>query len=175
MPSELPLSLRPLIGQTALDMPLPGRRCYECRKTKDATSFSRHRSGGIEFYNRRCNSCRGKRQYGTQKVRDKKRLVELAKDQPCVVCRQRFPLVAMDLDHVKGCKRFNASSAWRWAAKERLVVELAKCEPICSNCHRVRSQERKQSRGRPPRTVPLDLADVERAAPVAELSTLSST
>lgn len=52
----------------------------------------------------------------------------------------------MDFDHL-GNKEFNLSS---WQSKHishlaELMVEVAKCEVVCSNCHRVRSRKRLQA------------------------------
>jgi hypothetical protein len=43
----------------------------------------------------------------------------------------------MDLDHL-GDKEFNLSEAAGYGLR-RVVAEIAKCEPVCSNCHRERT------------------------------------
>ena len=64
------------------------------------------------------------------------------KSQPCVDCGGTFPPCAMDFDHITDDKVHNIS--WlinnrSWAAVEQ---EIAKCELVCANCHRVRTQDR---------------------------------
>jgi hypothetical protein len=55
----------------------------------------------------------------------------------------------MDFDHVRGEKSYNIAAAYRWLNWDQLNAEVAKCELVCSNCHRVRSSVRKQSKGKP--------------------------
>jgi hypothetical protein len=70
------------------------------------------------------------------------RLREL-KNVPCTDCGQRFPSCAMDFDHRDGSDKLaNVSSAlkrWSWP---RLLAEIAKCDIICANCHRIRTAQR---------------------------------
>jgi hypothetical protein len=49
----------------------------------------------------------------------------------------------MDFDHVRGNKKFDLSNAYRKATSVKdLERELAKCDLICANCHRDRTQSR---------------------------------
>lgn len=68
------------------------------------------------------------------------------KKEPCVDCDQRFHWAAMDFDHVRGTKMFNISFAATSGrvGMERLKAEVAKCDLVCSNCHRVRTFVRRQ-------------------------------
>jgi hypothetical protein len=63
------------------------------------------------------------------------------KGGPCADCLGIFPPCAMDFDHVRGIKLFDVSKgvSKTWLV---LVEELAKCELVCSNCHRVRTSKR---------------------------------
>jgi hypothetical protein len=48
----------------------------------------------------------------------------------------------MDLDHVRGRKEFKVSEVVQKAysiSLERLQAEIAKCDVVCANCHRVRT------------------------------------
>lgn len=63
------------------------------------------------------------------------------KNIPCVDCRRRFPAVAMDFDHRPGTKKFECVSrminrALPWS---KIKLEIAKCDIVCSNCHRIRT------------------------------------
>jgi hypothetical protein len=74
-------------------------------------------------------------------LRQKKEvLIEQAKDKPCLDCGRKFPRVAMDFDHVRGEKKRGiaqmVNGAW---SIETLLAEIAKCELVCANCHRVRT------------------------------------
>jgi len=81
-------------------------------------------------------------------------LIAEAKDKPCDDCGGRFPSCAMDLDHVRGAKSFTVSKAVQLAfatTLPRVRLEIAKCEVVCANCHRVRTEARGYFHGRPPR------------------------
>lgn len=74
---------------------------------------------------------------------EKKALVRIAKDVPCLDCGHRFPAVCMDFDHVRGKKRFNISQmVGGGVTPQALAEEIAKCEVVCSNCHRIREDRR---------------------------------
>jgi hypothetical protein len=84
-----------------------------------------------------------RRLYGTAKRARMKALVQKLKDAPCVDCGGRFPPEAMDFDHTGDDKRFNVSRAWSEGyGEETILKEIAKCELVCSNCHRVRTARR---------------------------------
>lgn len=72
-------------------------------------------------------------------------LVIAAKARPCTDCGGSFPYWVMDLDHVpeRGEKAFNLSDPGRSA--EEVQLELAKCDPVCANCHRERTHQRRVS------------------------------
>lgn len=61
----------------------------------------------------------------------------------------------MDFDHVRGEKSFVLSLAHTRSWPE-IHAELAKCEIVCANCHRIRTLERKDYRPKdyrePPKT-----------------------
>ena len=72
-------------------------------------------------------------------------LLETAKSVPCLDCGGTFHTVAMDFDHVRGKKLFNIGEWQRISpAIHKIKAEMAKCEIICSNCHRVRTWNRLQ-------------------------------
>lgn len=72
-----------------------------------------------------------------------KELIARTKRVPCADCHKSYPPHVMDLDHVHGVKHFTISH-WTLGSMnlERLAEELAKCEVVCANCHRIRTYER---------------------------------
>ena len=60
----------------------------------------------------------------------------------CVDCGYDTHAAALDFDHVRGEKTLNISSAKSIAQAQS---EIAKCEVVCANCHRVRSFARLHS------------------------------
>lgn len=71
-----------------------------------------------------------------------------AKSVPCTDCGIQYPSYVMEFDHLeeRGAKEFDISKARKVAGSmQRLRAELAKCEVVCSNCHQVRTHQRRQS------------------------------
>lgn len=67
-------------------------------------------------------------------------LINAAKSNPCVDCKERFHAYVMDFDHVRGKKFFNLSAATRnGMALNKVKAEIVKCDVVCSNCHRIRT------------------------------------
>lgn len=65
------------------------------------------------------------------------------KNKPCTDCKNTYPYFVMDFDHIKGKKRFNISEATqKYRSIPRLMEEIAKCELVCANCHRIRTYGR---------------------------------
>lgn len=68
-----------------------------------------------------------------------------AKNRPCADCGGRFPTCVMDFDHVRGEKKFKVAQAVQLAyglSLDRVRAEIAKCDVVCANCHRIRTASR---------------------------------
>jgi transposase len=59
----------------------------------------------------------------------------------CVDCGYDANPLALDFDHVRGEKKILVSFA---KSKAQADAEIEKCEVRCSNCHRIKTWERKQ-------------------------------
>lgn len=70
--------------------------------------------------------------------------VDVFKSAPCHDCGIVYPPVVMDFDHVRGTKLADISALVSVAASNaRLDLEIAKCELVCANCHRLRTFARR--------------------------------
>jgi hypothetical protein len=71
--------------------------------------------------------------------------IQRLKSVPCADCGEVFDPVCMDFDHVDpASKEFNISE---WASSgrvgwKRIEAEIAKCDVVCANCHRLRTKVR---------------------------------
>ena len=82
---------------------------------------------------------------------DARRLAEIRaevdeiKRQPCADCGHTFAIECMDLDHVRGDKVANVADMLQRgkASVTRIRAEIAKCEAVCANCHRIRTAARR--------------------------------
>ena len=62
----------------------------------------------------------------------------------CTDCGYNLHAVALDFDHLPGCiKKFNISQSIVNHSWENILVEIAKCQIVCSNCHRIREHNRR--------------------------------
>lgn len=59
-------------------------------------------------------------------------------------CGQRHPPCVMDFDHVRGEKVAGISTTKMMGVSVAVLEEeIAKCDVVCSNCHRIRTFVRK--------------------------------
>lgn len=66
------------------------------------------------------------------------------KNVPCADCGVRYPYYVMDFDHVRGEKVNDIGNLLRYGNDNDVLAEIEKCEVVCSNCHRIRTQVRRQ-------------------------------
>jgi hypothetical protein len=82
-----------------------------------------------------------KKTLNQNKQQFKKQLSEIKETSGCVDCGVTNPIV-LDFDHLKD-KKYNVSrmihDGFSWAAIKK---EIAKCEVVCANCHRIRTHYR---------------------------------
>ena len=87
-----------------------------------------------------------------QRVRARQRaaveLLRTLRDVPCADCGNRFPSHVMDFDHTRGSRSFWLLQRAGSVSQERLVAELEKCDVVCANCHRARTNLRALERRR---------------------------
>lgn len=76
--------------------------------------------------------------------RERRAFIEQFKDQPCVDCGQKYIPCVMDFDHVRGVKVTNVGTMVSGAyTLDQIRDEIAKCDVVCANCHRIRTWERR--------------------------------
>ena len=147
------------------------RYCSKCKINKDFDLFHiRNRATGLR--DRVCGDCQNeygrnhfknnKSQYTDRRRKYRKRRREFIvaqKDKPCFDCGVKYPYYVMDFDHRDPKdKLFLISHAGygqthngklrktlgsHGVGEERLVEEIAKCDVVCSNCHRERTHRRR--------------------------------
>lgn len=72
-----------------------------------------------------------------QKLKD---LAREAKSVPCLDCGVSYPYYVMDFDHRDPqTKVANVSTLVIKGNRQMLLEEIAKCDVVCANCHRVRT------------------------------------
>jgi hypothetical protein len=72
-------------------------------------------------------------------------ILDSVRARPCADCGVRFPLFVMQFDHRDPSqKRYLVSQMPGRVKLATLMEEIAKCDVVCANCHRVRTYWRRQ-------------------------------
>src|SRR5262245_19628705 len=120
--------------------------CPRCGETKALEAFAKRRGNGRQSY---CQACVRLYQRGRPRVLLAKRLVRGLKNRPCSDSGVQYPHYVLDFDHRPGeIKLANLKVLVKQgAAKDVLLAEIAKCDLVCANCHRVRTFRRRRQSG----------------------------
>src|SRR3989344_6315332 len=133
--------------------------CSKCGKKKPLSDFYLRKSGprSGKFYEK-CKECmkvRGRTYYHDNHDRQlalalkrrhaayliKRSFLNKIKGKPCADCGKQYPFYVMDLDHKNYKTKINdvAYMVTRNWSLEKIKIEVAKCEVVCANCHRIRT------------------------------------
>ncbi len=117
--------------------------CYDaCVPLKDRIAAAAYmkRWRKANAITERPNACRRV----AEQRKKKKAFVRSYKDgRPCADCGLSYPHFVMDFDHARGKKSFALSTVhYGLWSNERILAEIAKCDLVCANCHRIRTHNR---------------------------------
>lgn len=73
-------------------------------------------------------------------------MINKLKSVPCTDCKVIYPHFVMDFDHVSGKDFGICEMRRRRMSFEKIKEEIKRCEVVCSNCHRIRTNIRNPSR-----------------------------
>jgi hypothetical protein len=65
------------------------------------------------------------------------------KNKPCTDCGKTYIKEVMEFDHISNDKLYEVSDVARNGNMARMLEEIAKCELVCANCHRIRTFNRR--------------------------------
>lgn len=130
-------------SRTLRKMLIPPTVCPWCGRSAPEVSFFGPARDGL-YRERNCKDCRRARY--RQPKRDAIDALKLKRG--CTDCGYRGHAAALEFDHLPGhVKRFNISEKMGRSIEE-LLIEIAKCEVVCANCHRIRTVDRGWDYGR---------------------------
>lgn len=143
------------------------RRCSRCGKVKTLQEFVKrlNRPYGKGYHCLVCDKLRLRKRRENPEVRAKQKdyyrknethirsqmakrreqlvsYVNTYKDVLCVDCGDKYPLECMDFDHLRDKVR-DIGNMKTYSRKD-LREEIAKCEVVCANCHRIRTHKRRE-------------------------------
>lgn len=125
------------------------RVCKECARLrmqrKRADPTFRERGNAAQRKYRLTHSAEYKAAY--TKIHEKKRQILLdARAGGCVKCGEKHP-ACLDFHHREGKKdKLGNIGEIRNFAFPKLLAEIAKCDILCSNCHRIHHHDERQSK-----------------------------
>lgn len=133
------------------------KRCTTCVLEKPLDQFNRNagRRDGLQSKCRECQRAWYRAYYQDADSPERARvlrsnaaamlarrgMIAELKSVPCADCGQTYPPYVMDFDHLGDKLGDIANNLKRWSNK-KLLAEVAKCEVVCSNCHRARTHAR---------------------------------
>lgn len=98
-------------------------------------------------YNQRPEVQARTRAVANERIQRCKNVIAQAKALPCADCGNSYPVCVMDFDHVRGEKQFTIASFTGKPLTDRklslLLEEIAKCDVVCANCHRLREEAKR--------------------------------
>lgn len=131
------------------------KNCTRCSTGKPLDQFGRNRTtkDGLQRW---CKECLNgytrqwardnpeKARAKSNRTRDVRRaVVRKAKAVPCMDCRVQYPSPVMEFDHRPGVvKLFTIGPSAAHVTMAALEAEIAKCDVVCANCHRIRTWTR---------------------------------
>ena len=88
----------------------------------------------------------GKRAEYLRRRREQMEVLHRIRELPCADCLKSFPTCAMEFDHREGTSKVGSLSRMAGHVKiATLLEEIAKCDIVCTNCHRVRTYMRREA------------------------------
>lgn len=115
--------------------------CYRCHRIRTTEQM---RSGGWLWARKKiANPSTDTRKIARYRARGAALLADVKLQSGCADCGYRGRSEALDFDHVRGIKKFNISQRLQYKP-ERLLAEIAKCDVVCANCHRIRTYNRRR-------------------------------
>lgn len=138
------------------------KTCKDCKIEKSLTEYYFYNyKDRIPYPYARCKPCHRdkltvevgqetKNLQRVQRLRKTQVIVNELKSVPCMDCNVQYPPYVMDFDHVKDEKVMAvARMISDGLALKTILAEIAKCEVVCSNCHRSRTHKRKYELAQP--------------------------
>jgi len=110
-------------------------RCIECRREPKREAVRRH-------YRKNTPSYVARREYSREKIGLFVRQYKI--DNPiCADCKLPHPYWRLDFDHLRDKTALISRAVADCWSLFRVIDEMAKCELVCANCHRDRTQARR--------------------------------
>ena len=161
------------MAQTKAERNATSKARFDRMRVEEPERFAQYLAKGRAYHHRRM-AARGDEIRATRRVTDglrrediraydkqrrnvkRKQINTLKANTPCMDCGQCYPSVCMDFDHRPGVTKHPALKGHKAASMvvfacafkaQTVAEEIAKCDIVCSNCHRIRTQQRREENG----------------------------
>jgi hypothetical protein len=127
--------------------------CAECEQELPLEEFYRNHKQR-DGYVRRCKSCHRERYNVGRSDRAKKArgyFEQIKLERGCADCGYNANSAALDFDHLPEFVKLYRFCTMAGMRQELIDAEIAKCEVVCANCHRIRTVTRLRTRPYPTR------------------------
>lgn len=118
-------------------------RRWVCRECLNAETRARRRRNIDKFKVYEKNARVKNKVTWMTRQHEREDIVRAAKDKSCADCGVWYPYYVMDFDHVRGTK-VDIVGHVKGGSIQRLMLEISKCEVVCANCHRIRTENRRR-------------------------------
>ena len=119
------------------------KTCGGCKEDRPFEEFGRNIQTK-DGWRSECKPCTTARSIRST-VKKRRMLADLKLERGCTDCGYNAHPDALEFDHLPQYKKsFTIGSALANKGIDNLLAEVAKCEVVCSNCHRVRSAIRRE-------------------------------
>lgn len=137
------------------------KRCSLCKQDLPYSAFALKDNKPRDTFCRECKKAYQRKHYADNNqyykdraTVDKESIREYIRGikatMPCADCGRKFHYCVMDFDHREGeTKLFEIAHAYRTKGRIQIEQEMAKCDVVCANCHRIRTHGRAGHPGNP--------------------------
>lgn len=132
------------------------RICSRCHKRKKLTSFNKDSKPSAHGHQHYCKKCikevyniryqKNPKYYRVkgkeQRDRIREKLIAYLMAHPCKDCENK-DIRVLEFDHLNPAeKEYDVSTMLHRFSWETILREIAKCDVVCANCHKIRTSER---------------------------------
>jgi transposase-like protein len=118
------------------------KRCGKCGVFKKTSEFNKAYGKIVSWCKSCANSDPNKKEGIIRYHQRRSEFINSLKNHPCADCGKSYPPYCMEFDHVRG-KKIASVAILKYCSMARILKEITKCDIVCANCHRVRTQSKK--------------------------------
>ena len=118
--------------------------CRDCARQLPYSEFYKNSNtrDGVLGQCKKCTVSRYGKGRSERAKRDRLYFQEIKVDRGCTDCGYDTNPVALDFDHLPGHTKLYRVACMAGMSRQLIDAEIVKCEVVCANCHRIRTNQR---------------------------------